>query len=138
MHQSKFSQVSTTKTDTLAGLLTDTIKFGDHWSLIAGIRYDNFQATAFTDKFATATTKATITNLAHTDDIATPRVALVYAPTETYDFYFSYGTSFDPSAENLTLSATTANLEPEKDRTFELGAKALFLGGLLTTNAAIF
>ncbi len=138
VHQSTFSQVSTTKTDTLAGLLTDTIKYGDHWSLIAGVRYDNFDATAVTNKFATATTNASTTNLSHTDDIATPRVALVYTPTETYSFYFSYGTSFDPSAENLTLSATTADLEPEKDRTFELGAKALFLGGLLSTNAAIF
>ncbi len=138
VHQSTFSQVSTTKTDTLGGFLSDTIKYGDHWSLIAAVRYDNFDATAFTDKFATATTKATLTNLAHTDNVTSPRVALVYSPTETYSVYFSYGTSFDPSAENLTLSTTTANLEPEKDRTFELGAKALFLGGLLSTNAAIF
>jgi catecholate siderophore receptor len=138
VHQTAISQVSTTKTDTLGGLLSDTIKYGDHWSLIAGVRYDNFSATAVADKFATATAPASVTNLSHTDNIATPRVALVYSPTETYSFYFSYGTSFDPSAENLTLSTTTANLEPEKDRTFELGAKALFLGGLLATNAAIF
>jgi catecholate siderophore receptor len=138
IHQFTFSQVSTTKTDTLAGFLSDTIKFGDHWSLIAGVRYDNFAATAMTDKFATATAPAVLTNLSHTDNIVDPRVALVYSPTETYSVYFSYGTSFDPSAENLTLSTSTANLDPEKDRTYELGAKALFLGGLLTTNAAIF
>jgi catecholate siderophore receptor len=138
VHQSTFSQVSTTKTDTLGGFLSDTVKFGSQWSLIAAVRYDNFAATAYTDKFATATTPASITNLAHTDNVTSPRVALVYTPTETYSFYFSYGTSFDPSAENLTLSTTTANLAPEKDRTFEIGAKALFLGGLLSTNAALF
>ena len=138
VHQSGYTQVSVTDTQTLAGFLTDTIKYGDHWSLIAGVRYDNFDATAVTNKFATATTKASTTDLSHNDNITDPRVALVYSPTETYSFYFSYGTSYDPSAENLTLSATTADLEPEKDRTYELGAKALFLGGLLSTNAAIF
>jgi catecholate siderophore receptor len=136
VHQTTITQVSATKTDTLAGFLTDTVKFGEHWSLIAGVRYDNFAASAVATKFNV--TPNTTTTLSHTDNIADPRVALVYSPTETYSFYASYGTSYDPSAENLTLSATTANLEPEKDRTFELGAKALFLGGLLSTNAAIF
>jgi len=138
VHQTQITQVSETTTTTLAGFVTDTIKWGPHWSLIAGVRYDNFDADATTTKLATATTKATTTNLSHTDNIADPRVALVYSPTETYSFYASYGTSYDPSAENLTLSATTVNLEPEKDRTFEVGAKALFLGGMLSTNAAIF
>ena len=136
VHQTTITQVSTTKTDTLSGILSDTIKFGSQWSLIAALRYDNFDATAVATRFTT--TPATVTHLSHDDDIASPRVALVYTPTETYSFYFSYGTSYDPSAENLTLSATTANLEPEKDRTFEIGAKALFLGGLLSTNAAVF
>jgi catecholate siderophore receptor len=136
VHQTTISQVSTTKTDTLGGLLSDTIKYGDHWSVIAALRYDNFAATAVSTKINT--TPPTVTNLSHTDDVGSPRVALVYSPTETYSFYFSYGTSFDPSAENLILSTTTANLDPERDRTFELGAKALFLGGLFSTNAAIF
>jgi catecholate siderophore receptor len=120
----------------LGGLLSDTIKYGDHWSVIAALRYDNFAATAVSTKINT--TPPTVTNLSHTDDVGSPRVALVYSPTETYSFYFSYGTSFDPSAENLILSTTTANLDPERDRTFELGAKALFLGGLFSTTAAIF
>jgi catecholate siderophore receptor len=138
VHQTQITQVSAVKTDTLAGFLTDTIKFGSQWSLVAGVRYDNFAATAVTDKFATATAPATITNLAHTDNITDPRVALVYSPTETYSFYFSYGTSFDPSAENLTLSTTTADLAPEKDRTFEIGVKSLWLKGLLSVTAAVF
>jgi catecholate siderophore receptor len=138
VHQTTVTQVSTTKTDTLSGFLSDTIKLGDQWSLVAGIRYDNFAASAVSDKFATSTAPAALTNLSHTDDIASPRVALVYSPSETYSFYFSYGTSYDPSAENLTLSATTADLEPEKDRTFELGAKTLWLKGLLTVTGAIF
>ena len=93
VHQTTITQVSETTTTTLAGFVTDTIKSGPHWSLIAGVRYDNFDADATTTKLATATTKATTTNLSHTDNISDPRVALVYSPTETYSFYASYGTS---------------------------------------------
>ena len=35
--------------------------------------------------------------------------------------YFDAGTSFNPSAESLSLSAATANLPPEKNRTYEVG-----------------
>ncbi len=39
--------------------------------------------------------------------------------------YAAYGTSYDPSAENLTLSTKTADLAPEMDHTYELGVKAI-------------
>ncbi len=136
VHQTALSQGSTTKTDTVSGLLADTIKFGDHWTLVAALRYDNFEANAVATRLTT--TPHTVTNLSHTDNIPSPRVALVYSPTETYSFYFSYGTSYDPSAENLTLSTGTVNLDPEKDRTFEIGAKTLWLKGLLTVTGALF
>jgi catecholate siderophore receptor len=51
------------------------------------------------------------------------RAALVYKPLPIGSIYFDAGTSFNPSAESLSLSAATANLPPEKNRTFELGAK---------------
>jgi catecholate siderophore receptor len=74
----------------------------------------------------------------HTDVIASPRLALVYKPTEDQSYYLSYGTSFDPSAENLSLSATDANLGPEKDRTFEAGGKIVILNDRLSLTAAVF
>jgi catecholate siderophore receptor len=52
--------------------------------------------------------------------------------------YASYGTSYDPSAENLSLSAKTASLGPEKDKTFEVGAKSMLLGGRLALQAGVF
>ena len=55
-----------------------------------------------------------------------------FIPNEDQSFYFSYGTSYDPSAENLSLSTKTALLDPEKDQTFEVGGKIVVLNGLLS------
>src|SRR4029077_15470422 len=52
--------------------------------------------------------------------------------------YFEYGTSFNPSAETLSLSAANANLPPEKNRTFEAGTKWDFPSRRLSVEAAVF
>jgi catecholate siderophore receptor len=119
-----------TKTDTVGVSLTDTIDLGTHWELVGGARFDNFSA-----KYDEPITNA---HFNHTDNIASPRAALVYKPSENQSFYFSYGTSYDPSAENLSLSARTADLGPEKDRTLEVGGKVVVLNGLLSLTAAAF
>jgi len=51
------------------------------------------------------------------------RAAVVYKPEPNGSFYFDCGTSFNPSAESLSLSAATADTPPEKNRTFEIGTK---------------
>jgi catecholate siderophore receptor len=65
-------------------------------------------------------------------------VGIVYHPLPNGSIYAAYGTSFNPSAENLTISAADVNLEPEKSRTFELGTKWDLLDKKLSVNAAIF
>jgi catecholate siderophore receptor len=51
------------------------------------------------------------------------RAAVVYKPAPAASIYADYGTSFNPSAEALSLSASTANTPPESNRTYEAGAK---------------
>src|SRR6202012_4607780 len=56
------------------------------------------------------------------------RAAAVDKPTSYGSIYFDYGTSFNPSAEALSLTAGpagtgTANLAPEFNRSYELGTK---------------
>jgi catecholate siderophore receptor len=65
-------------------------------------------------------------------------VALVYKPTPTQSFYVSYGTSFDPSAEALTLTSKLANLGPVKAVTYEAGSKTSLLDGKLLLTGAVF
>ncbi len=129
-HQTQVTQTPDTVTKTTSLLIEDTATFGAHWEATAAVRVDRFNAV-----FNEPITKA---HFAHTDTISSPRLSLIYKPDAALSFYASYGTSYDPSAENLSLTAKTASLAPEKDRTFEVGAKSLVLGGRLALQAALF
>lgn len=129
--QTTVSQRPKTNTDTKGAYLIDSIDFGPQWQLTGAIRYDDFDAT-FSQPVGNAS------RFQHGDTIWSPRAALVYKPAATASVYFSYGTSFNPSAENLALSASNSALPPERDRTYELGAKTQVLNDLLSVTAAIF
>ena len=48
---------------------------------------------------------------------------MTYNPVEAGSIYIAAGTSFNPSAESLSLSAGNANLPPAKNITYEAGTK---------------
>lgn len=129
-HQTTIRQRPDTKADTVGLYAVDTLTYGPHWSLVGAIRWDRFDAS-----FNEPVTHAAFQ---HTDYIASPRAALVYKPDENSSLYFSFGTSFNPSAENLSLSSRTADLAPEKDHTYELGGKTQLLDGMLSLTGALF
>jgi catecholate siderophore receptor len=129
-HQTTVSSQPNTSTQTTSALFGDTIDLGKHWTLAGAVRLDRF--------FARYDEAIGNTHLQHVDTIATPRVSLVYKPTSDLSVYAAYGTSYDPSAENLTLSAKTANLAPEMDHTYEVGVKALALNHRLALTGAVF
>ena len=52
--------------------------------------------------------------------------------------YFDYGTSFNPSAESLSLSASTAQVAPEANRTFEVGTKWDLFARKLSLRSSVF
>jgi catecholate siderophore receptor len=112
--------------------VTDTVGFGPHFDLLASARFDRFQADY--DQLTVATNAALL--LDHTDNVGSPRAAFEYHPTSNQTYYLAYGTSFDPSAEALTLTTKTANLGPVKAKSYEVGAKDQ-VGGLLLS-AALF
>ncbi len=53
-------------------------------------------------------------------------------------YYASYGTSFNPSLETLTLVNGQQSLDPETSRQYELGAKWDLLDGDLSVTSALF
>lgn len=123
-----------TTADSEAGYVTDTVNIGSHLDLIAGVRVDRFAAAY--DQVTLKT--GALLKLGHTDVVASPRVALVFKPASWQSFYVSYGTSFDPSAEALTLTSKLANLGPVKATTYEGGSKTSLLDGGLLVTGAIF
>ncbi|HEY5410157.1 MAG TPA: TonB-dependent siderophore receptor, partial [Caulobacteraceae bacterium] len=128
--QTSVTQTPHATTRTASFLVGDTINLGEHWTLAGAVRHDTFDA--HYDE------PITNVHLRHTDQIFTPRASAVYRPVKSVSLYAAYGASYDPSAENLTLSTKTADLSPEKDHTFEVGAKAAVLNGQLALTGAVF
>ena len=122
-----------------AAYLTDTVHIGEYVDLIGGARYDRFAST-FTQNTLIASDDAAkgSVNFGRTDNVTSPRAALVVKPAPDQSYYFSWGTSFDPSAEALQLDGGTAGIAPVKANTYEVGAKNEWLNGRLTTSAALF
>jgi catecholate siderophore receptor len=95
---------------------TDTLVLGEHWELNGAARLDRFDA-EYRNQVPSLVT------LEHTDIIPSWRGAAIYKPKSSISVYAMYGTSFDPSAEGLSLSASTADLAPERSHTIETGIK---------------
>ncbi len=109
------SMSSSTSNDT-APYLNDTIDFGKRWSVIGGWRFDHY-TTEYNQIVAPRV------HVSRTDDKPSWRGALVFKPAENGSVYFSYGDSFDPSGENISLTAATAAVAPESSDTYEVGTK---------------
>lgn len=94
----------------------DSVKLTPKLDVSGGIRWDRFstdylQSVGVTSSFHRVDTKPTW------------RAAITYKPVAIGSIYFDAGTSFNPSAESLSLSASTADLPPESNRTYEFGTK---------------
>jgi len=115
--------------NTEALFATDTLRWGERWQLNGAARLDRFAAHYRNDV-------PTPVTLEHADVVPSWRAAAIYKPAPQVSVYAMYGTSFDPSAEGLALSAATADLAPERSHTLETGVKwdpgrTLLLSGAL-------
>ncbi len=108
----------------------DTVSFGSKLDLVAGARWDRFDASY-------AQSVQAVASFRRADTMPSWRGAIVYKPAPFGSVYADYGTSFNPSAESLSLSAATANTPPESNRTYEVGTK-WDLAHRLSLRGAIF
>jgi len=100
--------------------VADTIGFNQYFDLLASARYDRFSA----DYHQLALSSAAVLDLDHVDNVGSPRAAVEYKPSAQQTYYLAYGTSFDPSAEALTLTTRTANLGPVQAKSYETGPRS--------------
>ena len=121
-----------------AAYIIDTIHLGRKVDVIGGVRYDRFAAHYRPSALIPGVSASSLVPLDHVDHVWSPRASLVFKVTDHARFYGSYGTSFDPSAEALSLSSKTANLDPVIAKSYEIGAKFDWLGGKLDGTAALF
>jgi catecholate siderophore receptor len=93
----------------------DQIRIGRFFEVLGGFRFENFQAD-LTNRFAANG------NFSSNDNMWSWRAAGVFKPIQGVRTYFAAGTSYNPSAESITLTAATAPLPPENNLSYELGA----------------
>jgi catecholate siderophore receptor len=138
-----------TTTNTEGAFATDNLKLNDQLQLILGARIDRFSVHFNEQVFAVPPAVTGIVTAINTknrvDTLPSWHGALLYKPVESGTFYFTYGTSFNPSAETLdivssftTFSLNNENLSPERNRTFELGTKWSLMGDALLLNGSLF
>jgi catecholate siderophore receptor len=122
------SRVSVTS-DSAAAFAVDQIKIGEMFEVLVGGRFDHFSTDyrSFLDN----------QRLKGNDNLASYRAALVFKPIPGLRTYFSTGTSFNPSGEFLTLTATTADLAPERNQSYEIGA-SYDIAGRVEVKGAVF
>ena len=133
--------------NSVAPFALDTVKLGARWEATLGLRWDHF-AVEYTDNNFSTTQTGVITksdHIPHTDELGSYRAALTYKAATNGNIYLSFGTSFNPSAEDLSLisssrsfSLNNAQLSPEKNRTYELGSKWALVQGRLDLSGAVF
>ncbi|NMJ40763.1 TonB-dependent siderophore receptor [Roseomonas sp. JC162] len=111
-----------TVANTFSVYAVDRIRMGEMFEVMLGGRWDSFEAEQ--------ENRATGLTYDRTDREATWRAAFIFKPTPEIRTYISGGTSFNPSAESLTLAANNAALPPETATTYEIGGSWNLMDGL--------
>ncbi|MCR5884750.1 TonB-dependent receptor [Rhizobacter sp. J219] len=127
----------------------DLVQVAPKWKVLAGLRVDKldgrFHAIAAQGQPTTGTPP--VPNPCYTpansysqrdDTLWSKRFGVMYQPTATQSYHFSYGTSFNTSGDTYQYDPGTVNTPPESSRNIELGAKLDNARGDLSTRFAIF
>jgi len=140
--QGYIASITHVKSDSVGVYFVDTMKLGRWVELSGGVRWDYFDTLfnlyAPPTSVAGAAVTAAIAPISQTVQQPDYRAAIVFKPNRHGSVYFDWGTSFDPSAETLSLSVATSVLPPEENETYEVGAKYSFLADRLQVEGAWF
>lgn len=124
---------------------TERLWLNDQWSLLAGVRAQRYAMDQNTTTFTVAangTVTSSYAPLSSNSDIVSPRVSVIYEPTDRQTYYVSYATSATPPgitvANGSTTSATTADLNPEENKSYEAGARFALFGEMLQVQGSVF
>jgi catecholate siderophore receptor len=122
----------------LGAFATERVWLTPQLSLIGGVRVSNYDV-EYTTRGGTAAPATVTAN----DTFIDPRASIVFEPTPSQTYYFSYATSTTPPGAFITtqpasFTAASSGLEPERNRIFEAGARVSLLENRLGLYGAMF
>ena len=119
---------NTFKAQNIGLYLQDTMSLTSTVKLVGGLRYDQFKA-SYRNPDGSLSDETS-------DGLWSPRVGVLFQPSEVASYYVSYGSSYNTSADtyqfgNISTGGTVANpgtgsladTPPEKSRNIEIGGK---------------
>ena len=121
------------KTDTIGVYALDTIKLNEQWLLNLGVRFDDYKIEAGTQE--------------NHSQMFNYQAGVVYKPLPNASIYASFATASNPSGQTQglgggtsehPLNAATANLDPERTNSYEIGTKWDLYDNRLALSAALF
>lgn len=124
------------KTDTLSAYFFDTVTLSERWLVNVGGRWDDYEATQ------SGVSRGSFVSVSNDSTLWNYQLGLVFKPVENGSVYLSTGTSSRPSGNapdgTDALNTRTADLDPERNRTWELGVKWQLFDGMLGLQSAVF
>ncbi|KAF1312510.1 TonB-dependent receptor, partial [Pseudomonas sp. SG-MS2] len=123
----------TDKLRTEALFLQDALHLDEHWILVAGARFQQYDQYAGRGRPFKANTDTS-------GQAWVPHAGIVYKVDEQLSFYGSYSESFKPNSSIAPLTGGVvldSSIAPEEGKSWELGAK-LDMPGSLTGTLALF
>ncbi|WP_459207884.1 TonB-dependent siderophore receptor [Pseudomonas sp. MLB6B] len=124
-------QTDKLRTDAL--FMQDALHLDDHWILVAGARFQQYDQYAGRGRPFSANTD-------NSGQSWVPHAGIVYKVDDQLSFYGSYSESFKPNSSIAPLSGglvLDSSIAPEEGKSWELGAK-LDMPGSLTGTLALF
>lgn len=107
--------------------LQDVLKIHKAWTIIAGLRYDNFEEFNQESQYS------------YSDNDITPRLAVTYQPFEDMSVYVNYSESFNPtSSADQEDVVGEGSLQPESGKQTEVGIKSEWFDGKIMSTLAAY
>ncbi|MEO9078840.1 MAG: catecholate siderophore receptor Fiu, partial [Rhodanobacter sp.] len=143
------------QTHTEAAYVFDTMKFGEHWQVNAGARLDHY-STDFTSTVVCGGKSTPACGLLPAGSVVPGidarvsgnlpnyKLGVLYKPTANGSIYANFAMAQQPPGGNTLAFSSSANsldkpdLEPQKARTAEVGAKWNVLDGKLLLTGALY
>jgi catecholate siderophore receptor len=118
--------------------VTDRLFFTPQISLIAGVRYEDYEA-----QYNNVLISGVRQGFQSVSHLTSPHASLVYEPNAEQTYYVSFGKSSTPVGSGIVGTATpiagsTAAFAPDKGTTYEAGAKFGLLHDRLGVSGAVF
>ena len=125
------------ETETRSLYAFDTIGLSERWLLNVGLRHDDY------DTFQRSGAIDAPTEVENAADFWNYQAGVSFKPRPNGSIYLATGTSSSPSGNTLgdgteNLGTNNADLEPERNRNYEIGSKWLLRDGRLSLTSALF